>query len=424
MVDFLPFRGIRYTPDAGSLPELICPPYDVISDTDERALLSRSANNFVRVELSEPAGSMPAERYAGAAATLNAWLADDVLAVDEAPSYYLLRQRFSLGAAALERYALYGALRLEPLGEGVLPHEDTAQGPKEDRLALMEATAANLSPLMMLYRDDSRSIATVRNRTMAHAPAADFTADDGQHYTLWRIDGEEDIGRLASILANERAYVADGHHRYETALVYAEAHPDETAAQHVMTCLIDFDDPGLRILPYNRVLGGLTDSLYEAVARWVREVFIVQALDAPASYGDRLEAMAAEAGAGGPAIVMAGPGDAAYLLTLQDPESLLRMVPSGINVPLHHVEAWVLQEVVLRPLLGPRMERYLTYTHDSAAALAVANGEAQYAFLSKGVPTDLFERIVGDGVRMPRKSTYFWPKLPSGLVARRLMGAV
>ena len=210
----------------------------------------------------------------------------------------------------------------------------------------------------------------------------------------------------------------------ETALVYAEAHPDETAAQHVMTCLIDFDDPGLRILPYNRVLDGLTNSLYEAIARWVREVFVVQALDAPASYGDRLEAMAAEAGAGGPAIVMAGPGDAAYLLTLQDPESLLRMVPSGINVPLHHVESWVLQEVVLRPLLGPRMERYLTYTHDSAAALAVANGEAQYAFLSKGVPTDLFERIVGDGVRMPRKSTYFWPKLPSGLVARRLTGAV
>ena len=153
MVDFRPFRAVRYAAHAGAAADLICPPYDVIGAEAERELLARNPYNFVRLELTEATDAPDPRRYAAAADAYRAWLAEGVLATDAEPAYYVLRQRFEIAGERLERYAVLGALRLEPLGDGVLPHEDTGAQAKRDRLALMEATAANFSPIMLLYRD-------------------------------------------------------------------------------------------------------------------------------------------------------------------------------------------------------------------------------------------------------------------------------
>ena len=170
VVDFRPFRAVRYTAAAGPLAELICPPFDVISPEQERALISRSPYNMVNLELTEVSGVGPAERYARAADAYERWQASGILARDAAPAYYVLRQRFPHGAGTRERFGLLGALRLEELGTGVLAHEDTAPGVKEDRLALMRAAQANFSPLMMLFRDPGGRIAEVRQQAAAGEP--------------------------------------------------------------------------------------------------------------------------------------------------------------------------------------------------------------------------------------------------------------
>ena len=422
MVDFRPFRALRYTERAGSAADLICPPYDVIGAEAERELLARSPYNFVRLELTEATDAPDPSRYAAAAAAYRAWVAGGVLAPDSEPAYYVLRQRFQLAGERLERYAVLGALRLEPLGAGVLPHEDTGAQAKRDRLALMEASAANFSPIMLLYRDQGRQMAALRARAMAHPPVADAHMSDGQQHTLWRAADERESGQALLAMAANRAYVADGHHRYETALSYAAAHPDP-AAQFMLVAMIDFDDPGLAILPYHRVLRGLDGAALERVRERLRALFSTQTIGVAAAGAAPLEELTAQAGAEGLAFVAVERGAPPRLLMPAGLATLRSQAPPGTSVPVWDVEAWALQEAVLRPALGDGYAEHVTAVHDGGAALRmVASGEGQLALLIKGVPTDLFETVVGAGVRLPRKSTYFWPKLPSGLLVHALEG--
>ena len=426
MVDFRPFRGVRYAPSAGPVSDLVCPPYDVISPALERRLLDLSPYNMVRLELAEVEGARDAAQFASAASAYRSWLTSGVLRADDDPAYYLLRQRFAapgggppVAGAMSERYAVFGALRLEELGTGVLPHEDTGAAAKDDRRALMEATAANFSPLLMLYQDDG-TVAEVRNRTMAATPDAEAAAD-GEELALWRIDGEDDRTAIMLALGSKQVFIADGHHRYETALGYSKDHAGP-AAQFVMTALVSFDDAGLAILPYDRVVHGLDPAALGRVREQIAALFAVQPAALAGSSSGPLEELVAQEGARGIVFGMVGPGgEGPYLLTLIDPSSLDRFLPSGMEPSVREIEAWVLQEAILRPALGDGFASHVTAMHDGAAALtAVTSGDAQLAFFLKGVPTDLFERVVSAGARLPRKSTYFWPKLPSGLVINSL----
>jgi len=377
---------------------------------------------MVRLELAELDGSASPERYEQAASTLRAWLEEGVLQRDEAPAYYLLRQRFRAPSGEmLERYALFGALRLQEPGTSVLPHEATGAAAKEDRLALMNATEANLSPLFMLFRDDG-AVAAVRNRAMARPPEAELGVG-GEEFALWRIDDERDVEAIMLSLGSKQAFIADGHHRYETALNYQREHPDD-AARFVMTCLVSFDDPGLLILPYGRVVTGLDAEALSRVRERVSALFAVRPVAFGAETAGPLEELVAQEAAEGIAFGMVGPGgEGPYLLTIRDPGALVASVPQGTDPSVAQVEAWVLQEAVLRPALGDAYADHVAYVHDGAAALdAVRSGPGQLAFFLKGVPANLFEHVVARGVRLPRKSTYFWPKLPSGLVINSLQG--
>ena len=223
-------------------------------------------------------------------------------------------------------------------------------------------------------------------------------------------------------MAANRAYIADGHHRYETALTYAAAHADP-AAQFMLVAMIEFDDPGLAIMPYHRVLRGLDDAALERVRERLRALFSSQTIGVSTDRSAPLEELAAQAGAEGLAFVAVERGAPPRLLMPAGLAALRSPAPAGTSVPVWDVEAWALQEAVLRPALGDRYAEHVAAVHDGDAALGmVASGEGQLALLIKGVPTGLFETVVGAGVRLPRKSTYFWPKLPSGLVVRPLEG--
>jgi uncharacterized protein (DUF1015 family) len=416
MVDFRPFRGVRYAGSAGSLADLICPPYDVISESQEQELLARSPHNMVRLELAELSGPPPADRYERAAGEFARMKQEGVLKQDDVASYYLLRQRFSIGGVPQERLGLLGALRLEELGGAVLPHEDTAAGPKQDRLSLMEATSANFSPIMMLFRDADRRVAQVTQRVAATSPYADFVVE-GQGYTIWLISDPADVQTVHDALESQPTYIADGHHRYETAVGYGKRVGG--GAETVLTCLISFDDPGLLIQPYYRVVHGLDDQKLGQMRNLLATLFTaIPAVDpAPAE----LDAAIANLAQDQVALGVVEQGKAPVLLTPADDTV---PAPDATLPPLEQakaVEANVLQELLFRPVMGDKFPENVAYVHDPVeAARMVESGEAQIAFFIKGVPADVFEVVVGAGIRLPRKSTYFHPKLPSGLVINPL----
>ncbi len=422
MVDFRPFRAVRYAESAGRLDDLICPPYDVIGPEAERELLARSPTNMVRLELGEPPASPPASRYEGAASALREMLASGALARDEEPAYYLLRQRFALGGAERERRCLLGALRLEEFGAGVLPHEHTAPGPKEDRLALMRACRANFSPLMMLYDDPTDAAGRTLDAASASAPDAEFAAG-GERFALWAIRDAEAVGAIREALAGGPVYVADGHHRYETALVYrGEA---GGAADFTLVGLIAFDDPGLAILPYYRVLHGATAAQTAKLNALLSLYFVSRPSGTPPGDAGQLDAVVAALGQGQTALGVVERGKPPRVLT---PANDIIPEPDPDAPPetqARSVEAFALQEMLLRPVFGDGFAEHVAYVHDGAEAMATAErGDGQMAFFVKGVPPDTFRSIVGAGIRLPRKSTYFHPKLPSGVTINLLDGDV
>ena len=378
---------------------------------------------MVRLELAEPLDDPPAARYSDAADALAAMLADGALRRDEAPAYYLLRQRFALGGGVRTRTALLGALRLEELGGGVLPHENTAPGPKEDRLALMRAARANFSPLMMLYTDPGgvgEALASAASR------APDAEADvDGEEIALWRIGDDDGAADIGAALAAQPVYVADGHHRYETALVYRDESGagGDDAAQFVLCALIEFDDPGLAILPYYRVVYGADAAQLAKLRELLRFYFVARPAGTPPGDASALDAVVATLGQGQTTLGVVEAGAAPQLLT---PANDIIPEPDPESAPqtqARSVEAFVIQEMLLRPVFGDAFPDHVAYVHDGAEALAmVERGEGQVAFFVKGLPPDVFRSVVGAGIRLPRKSTYFHPKLPSGLAISLLEG--
>ena len=422
MVDFYPFRAIRYGANAGLMPDLICPPYDVISKNDEKELLLKNINNMVRLELCEIDGSSDENRYTNAAASFQEMLASNVLIKDEKASYYLLRQKFSIQGQTQERIAIIGALRLEELGEGVLPHENTASGPKEDRLALMHATSANFSPLMMLYQDPQKVISRLIKDVVLHDPIYDFVADN-MGYTVWAISDPEKIQVIEEALKMQHVYVADGHHRYETALSYAKSSSGDQdhPSNFVLCALIDFEDKGLEILPYYRVLHGLDESQMQKIQDVLRFYFVSRPINVADYSASSIDAIVATMGQTQVVLGAIRKDETPELLTpandiIPEPDS---EAPPSTQV--RSVEAFVIQEMILKPVLGEDFAKHIMYVHDGEDAIELINsGVGQLAFFVKGLPADVFRSVVQAGIRLPRKSTYFYPKLPSGLAINSL----
>ena len=426
MAKVTPFRGWRYNPAVvDDIAAVLCPPYDLITPQIQQALMDRHPLNVIHLEAGEGLdwSADPAGRYAETSERFEEWMRDGVLRQDAEPGYYLLRHGFTLGGLERSRLGLIACVGLEDYEtRQVLPHEFTEAPAIRDRVTLMESVSANISPIMSIYRDADNELEPVFQRVMVGTPEVDARDEYDTVTTMWRIADDEDIAAIASFFERRPVFLADGHHRYEASRQYQIARHAEgadapsKAHNYVMMTLISFDDPGLVVLPYHRNLSGLSDGQLARVKARILEVFDAE----PAGNRSVAEVveLVEERGRTGRVMVALTP-DGAQLLSL-------RPAAIGDDWGLMAVsEAWVLEEKILRPELGDRTLEHLGFLHDhEEAEEGVANGSLQMAFLMKPFPMDAFEDIVGQGQRLPRKSTFFYPKLPTGLVINRIDGEI
>jgi uncharacterized protein (DUF1015 family) len=428
LADVRPFRGVRYnTRSAGDLSTLLCPPFDVISEAERERLYAGSPFNVIRLEWGrdEPGDTPGNDWYARAAALQSEWLASGVLQEADSPSMYVIEETFSFADNDYVRQGLISAVRLVDFDSGVvLPHEFTRPGPKVDRLELMRSAKANYSPLMVLYRDPDSAVAMVMKRAMAGESVADAAPDGLPSMRLWRISDSSDIESITSALADTQLYMADGHHRYETALTYLEevraertVGPDEAVNFRLMT-LISVEDPGLLLLGYHRMLENATDDELTRFREYVTGAFDLEdrgPID-PSSAADlekALNAMPQDQVAIGFAGIEPG---RLQIGVKRSPADAVDELQASDYVRLHG-------EVIRSTFAPDREQAVIAFEHNAAAVLrSVAGGASQVGFVMRAVPIGPFETIVKRGQRLPSKSTYFHPKLHTGAVIQSLVG--
>lgn len=433
MADVLPFKGLRYnTRTAGEPSQVICPPFDTISQEAQGSLYRRSPYNVVRLEAGERLSSDTERdnRYTRSAALLADWIDRRVLVREDGDAFYLVKHGFKVGGQMRHRLELMSRVRLEEYERRVvLPHEHTRDEDKRDRLALIEACRANFSPIMCLYRDEDKGLSSIFQRAMGGEPIMNFSDPEDQRYVVWKLGDSEMAREITGAMSSKALYIADGHHRYETALRYRDvvasshsgAQTTDEAFKFVMMGLIGFGDPGLIVLPYHRALGSLGVAGVNRVRERLREIFDVE----PFGHGGRagLEEFLLEVEQRGADRMVLGlleaAGEGYQLLTLK-PEA--RQDELG---PVASSEGWVLEDQVLRPVLGDSLDRCVSYVHDAREAeQRVRSGEFELAFFLKAFPIGLFQTVMDAGQRLPPKSTFFYPKLATGLVINLLEGTI
>lgn len=406
MPELRPFRATRYAPPAGAPSGLLAPPYDVISAGEARRLRARSPYNAVRLVLPRGDG----DRYDRVAKRLADWLRDGVLQRDEEAALWVYGQSFRHGDRQLTRHGVFGALGLREFAEGeVLPHEETHREPREDRLALLRATGTQLSPVFLIAPDPAGRLPELVGRATVGEPETDARTPDGVRHRLWRLPAGALAEDLAGAAASAPLLIADGHHRYETALAYRRERPGHDPAGRTLACVVGASDPGLLCLPTHRTLRRPP----EGVGGW--RSFLSRSFEAAGDLSsDPGEAAAA---------VRERPG-AMGCLTADEGGLLLRVPPDAGE--LESVPAVAFDRRVLRGGygLGPdaAVERGLLSYHRDPGEARERAGEEGAAFLLPPLPVERTWELARSGVRLPPKSTYFWPKLPSGLLFRSLAG--
>jgi uncharacterized protein (DUF1015 family) len=390
VAEFAPFRGFRYdTANAGPLSGQICPPYDVIDEKERERLYARSPYNFVRVEFPKDGAK---DRYARAAEDLHGWIRQEVLRRDGHDSFYLHEHEFEVAGRRLVRRGIFGALRLYPQSAGiVLPHELTFPKAKADRLDLLRATRANTSPVFGMFDDGGGLM-----RSLGEAARADAeeTTLGSERHRLRSIDDPAMVERIAATLSDRRVYIADGHHRYETGLNYLAELPSvgpNAPQRYVLAFLCALDDPGLRIFATHRIVHGGEDALEGAIGR----SFETSEIDRGA-LGDIQ-----------PGIVVAR-GGTFRVLTLRSTTDL-----SSVPAPWRTLPVALAEELLVKPAQASGAE--IAYEHDTERAIAAGT-----AVLLRAVDPATLRRVADAGEKLPQKTTYFFPKVPAGLVVRTL----
>jgi uncharacterized protein (DUF1015 family) len=396
VADIRPFAALRYHENvAGPLRDLLCPPYDVIPDPLRDELYARSPLNFVRVEHPKPDG----DPYQRAAADLASWRSRGAMRAELANAIYVHDHEFALAGTRLRRRGIHCLLRLHPLEEAVvLPHELTFPKAKADRLSLLRATRTNTSAVFGMYTDTDGEIAAELDRAVAGGsatPIAQTRVGEDAH-RLWAIGDRVTIEELHDAFAKRRIYIADGHHRYETALNYrSERGSADGSAAFVLAYLSPLEDPGLRILATHRVLRGGDGALDRAIDR----AFVRAPIDAGA-IGDTQ-----------PGIVVARGGTFSEL-ELRPDADLSALRPAWRALPIAQAE-----ELLVRHAVDAGAE--VAYEHDLSSAIAAAEQGAT-AIILRAVDPHVLQRVADAGERLPQKTTYFYPKVPAGLVVRTL----
>lgn len=436
MLDIRAFRGIRYDSSrVGDLSEVVCPPYDIISHEDADRLRRLSGRNAVHLELPRSRGdAFDDNQYERAAMLFRSWLADGSLKQDSDPAMYVLEEEFPQNGGTRRRRGLTTAVRLEDFGTGaIIPHEHTRPGPKADRLALMSTTRANISSIMCLYRDRDAAVERLLDEVCESEPDVRVEVGGGYRYALWTIQQPKILAELTHLMKSRELFIADGHHRYEAALMYrdrlATANgplPQNAAARYMMATLFSMDDPGLEILPFHRVLSNLTTDEAESLAGAALEAFTVTPIAASANdHTSVVEAVDRQLAAVSPtttAYVALGLFRSGVHLLTTDNGSKQQNQESLVELS----DTWLLNDRVIdRVLSGRPDESRVSFSQDTHDVVRrVQSGEAQMAFVLRPFNIDLFESLVRRAERLPPKSTCFFPKLPTGLIMNCLKGTL
>ena len=411
MAEVKPFSALHYNLSAvPSLADVTAPPYDVIDAEQRAALLARSPFNVVEIDLPEaPAGDDP---YEHAAETLEEWTLQGILAADREPAIWALTQDYTgPDGNAYTRRGFLARVRVTDYGPGLIrPHERTQPGPKEDRLRLTRATRHNLSPIFVLHPG------TVWDRLQPHLigePWDEVTDPDGTVHRVWRIADPPVHEAVGAALADAELLIADGHHRYETARTYADEVGGDGGHRYTLACLVSLEDPGLTVFATHRLLRDLDADGQERLAAGIRESFDVEEVSE-----DRLD----PGGNDGPGVF--GYIDAhvrrPFRLRLKDPVTVDRALADRSDA-YRRLDAAIFEELILRRTLGMSdddiaAKRGLGYATGTAEALRqLDEGNYQAAFLLRPTPVEQVREVAAAGETMPPKSTYFFPKLLTGI---------
>jgi uncharacterized protein (DUF1015 family) len=413
MPQIRPFRALRYDFAArqGDVSAVIAPPYDVLDQADKDALLARDGHNIVAIDLPHipPKTEGPQQVYLDAQFTLDTWAAQGVLVREQQPALYLYHQTFEHAGQPVTRRQLIAAMRLHEFDEGiVLPHEQTFGGPKADRLALTKETRCNLSPIFGLYTDPENAVASAVAAIAASPPDATAMLE-GVKNEVWVITDADILARIGEILAPKKAFIADGHHRYTTALNYRshlrEMHgglPDDHPANYVMTVLVSMDDPGCVIQGYCRVLEGDDISLAALRAAWADGVALADAGDADMALFDG-----------------ASREEQTVRFTQRDVLASLAADrhPSWRELDVAYLHTYLIDKLAVEKLGQAPTIRYVK---SSAAARELAAETGGVALLPNATTMDQLRAVSEAGELMPQKSTFFYPKVATGLTIHPL----
>jgi uncharacterized protein (DUF1015 family) len=413
MADVQPLRALHYdTSVVGALADVVAPPYDVIDDEQRAALIARSPFNVVAVDL--PRGEP--DPYAAAGELFESWQLQGALTRDREPAVWAHTQDYTgPDGRTLTRHGFFCRVRIEEYGAGrVRPHERTHPGPKEDRLRLTRATRANISPIFSLYSDPSNVAWNALSPATATPPWGEVTDADGTVHRLWRVADPAAIAAVQAATADAELLIADGHHRYETMQAYAEEVGGEGEHRYMLMCLVALEDPGLTVFPTHRLVRGLDDERRRALAETLERDFEITEVPR--------EQAAPEPGEGTLELgYVNGSDERVFRLKLKSQE-IADAALEGHSEPYRRLDTGVLEALLLKGALGLSDDDIshfngLFYARDTAEALAmVHSGEYDAAFLMRPTPVAQVREVAAEGENMPPKSTFFFPKLLTGLL--------
>lgn len=438
MADLRPFRGTRYNVDAiGDLSLVVAPPYDVIDEENRDYYYNKHPYNVIRLILNRPkkSDSSPDQPYVRAREFLDRWRAQRVLMTDTRPSLYLYRQRYLIEGDYKECTGIVARVRLEDFSEGgILPHEDIMPKPFEDRMKLLEYTRTNLSTVQSVYSDPQERLKEPILMETERFPVMQFQTEDGVAHDVWAVSDERFTSKIISFMRKRPLYIADGHHRYHTALEYSrrlqssgDITEEDDPRKFLMMLIVEMENPGLSVLPVHRVVLGNEMPETEEFLHRLEGCFDVEELEVPR--GPRsgqvyhvLSEMKRRGGSASRFVMFAREPCLFKLILLKPDVDTTRLIEGDQSPSYKRLDVSVLHDLILRKAMGipadrASVEKNLVFTRDPLQAVSmVDSGKGKVAFLCNRTPVEAVRKIADEGMTMPQKSTYFYPKPCSGVV--------
>jgi uncharacterized protein (DUF1015 family) len=436
MANVLPFQGIQYNPEfIGNFGDVTTPPYDVISDKQRDDFYEHHPNNIIRLILGKPspADTEKDNPHTRAAACYRKWLAEGIFVRRKTPALYLSAVDFSAEGQGFTRYGLIAQVGLEPFEKKIiLPHERTFSKVKSERLELMKVCRANFSPIFSLYMDGGGILTRLIGAADQTPPEMNFIDSEGHRHRLWRLTDENLHGLVKNSFSDKQLFIADGHHRYETALNYRDwlkqtdpnfdqNHP----ANYIMMYLCSMNDPGMRILPAHRLLSGISDQIRAELLAKAKTDFDITAFTQSKKGREALLAQLETPNRTCCIGLCLKGHDQFYLLSLK-PGVMQRRFGAELPDAMRKLDVTVLTHLILMHLLGYSLKELdnphlITYNSRSAEAIAeVTSGSQDVAFIMRPTKIEQVQQVAKEGLIMPRKSTYFYPKVITGQVLNDL----